>query len=173
MLTPCEALWPTMMLSKLSRAASARPQQPLFRPRFTSQSFNRGIRTPRYQAKDTNLPKTPTPTNPFDVSGAIVLASFATFCVGLFFSPKEPVQFIFRSNEHTSKPDHKDTLGEYVIVRGSEEKSGQWGRKRVDLYTPDNTQSQDEEWRSGSNGRPAHSRRPVPAQLPAELLHNK
>jgi hypothetical protein len=58
LLTPCEPLWPTMMmLSKLSRASSARPQQPLFRPRFTSQSFNRSIRTPRYRTKDTKLPK--------------------------------------------------------------------------------------------------------------------
>jgi hypothetical protein len=83
-----------MLYSKLSRASSVRPQQPLFRPRFTSQSFNRSVRSPRYRAKDTNLRKTPEKDGktPFDVPaflGGLIVGLFIGTLVQVLPS-KEP-----------------------------------------------------------------------------------
>jgi hypothetical protein len=174
LLTPCEPLWPTMMmLSKLSRASSARPQQPLFRPRFTSQSFNRSIRTPRYRAKDTKLPQTPDGELLNDLVAVIGGHYSRGFSPSIFSKPllKQPVQTVVPSNE--PEPDHKITPHEDVVASGTEEKSGQWGRQIAPFCRPDYNQSQGKEWRRGSDGRPADSGRTVPAQLPAELLHHK
>ena len=177
LLTPCEALWPAMMLSsKLSRASSVRPQQPLFRPRFASQSFNRSIRSPRYRATDTNLSKTPerkdssVDTHPgrgfFE---GLFAATFIAFVTALFVSPKQtqPNIIIISDRQITQVTPGQD------VVLGPEEKSRQRDREAARVCHPDYPQSQDEEWRRGSNGHPAHSRRTVPTQLPAELLHHK
>jgi hypothetical protein len=165
-----------MMLSKLSRASSARPQQPLFRPRFTSQSFSRSIRTPRYRAKDTKLPKTPDGelieliNDLIAVIGVTLLAAIPV--VYLFeILLKQSVQTAVPSNE--PGPDHKITPHQDVVASGPEEKSGQWGRQIAPFCRPDYNQSQGKEWRRGSDGRAAGSGRTVPAQLPAELLHHK
>jgi hypothetical protein len=141
LLTPCEAVWPTMMmLSKLSRASTVRLQQPLFRPRFTIQSFQRSVHSPRSRAKDTNLPNSPArqETSLGRFIAEIIFFSALVFVASGFSSgvkysaETEAAAKAAASN----KPNRNVTPGQDVVANGSEETSEQRDRKRADARGP-------------------------------------
>jgi hypothetical protein len=172
-----------MVLSKLSRAPSAsRPRQPLTHPRFTSQSFNRSIRSPRYRAKNTKLLKTPKLPKTqeqgdklfFDTRiPAFLSALHLGFFLGVFVCKTYQSTSTTHSVVPAVKTDRKETPKQNVVAHGSEEKSRQRDRERVPAYRPDYAQNKDEEWRRWRDGYLAYIRRPVPPQLSVELLHHK
>jgi hypothetical protein len=94
--------------------------------RGSHQSFNRSIRTPRYQAKDTNLPKTPEPPS---IGATIAWIVFAGFTIEILLGILIQAQIVAHSNE--LKPDHKTKPRQDVFANGSEEKSGERDRKEL------------------------------------------
>jgi hypothetical protein len=97
-----------MMLSKLSRASSVRPQQPLIRPRFTSQSFQRSVHSPRPRAK---------------VTAAEVFLDVAVTLIALYYIQRYFDTVPKQAHENT-KLDSKVTPEQDVFASGFEEEDG-------------------------------------------------